>query len=252
MASFFSRGCGWGLCAGALVLAAAFALFTSAAYAEDHPVYGPRFEIGGGLGYSSENLPPQWASKNNRVCLLIGNIRLFKGLAVQGGVDWSNGGKPQADSITCGGYRVKINKGTFSGAKWAGLRYEVPMSLLRRDIAGIHSVYGAAGYSWSEMGVQSTEWVYKGVTETTDRERGFRLADMNGPYAILAARWRIDSPETEGRRASWLGAYGLDVGVRYNRYREMDGAYPNIPKASSNYGSYQVFMVGFLKFRMFE
>lgn len=248
----FWKGSGKEFFTATIVLMTVFVFFAQSAQSEDHPIYGPRFEIGGGIGYSAENLQPRWAPDNNRVCTLTGNIRLFKGLAVQGGVDWSNGDSPDNDSISCGGYLVKINKGTFGNSRWAGLRYELPMKVLHQDIAGIHSIYAATGYTWSEMGVQSTEWVFKGVQYKVDNEHGFRLADMKGPYAVLAARWRIDNPEAERHTTTWLGAYGLDIGVKYNRYSEMDASYPNIAKASDKYHSYQIFMVGFLKFRMFE
>jgi hypothetical protein len=230
-----------------------FSLSAASVFAEKDPVYGSRYEVGGGVGFQSMNNQPRWVTDSQQMVVITASIRAYKGLSLQGGIDYSRGGKPDSDSLTWGDYHLKINKGTFSSSKWAGIRYELPLSVVGRNYLGIYSIYGAAGMTWAEYGVQSTQWTNKGVAETDENERNFRVADLRGLYGVLAARWHIDTlgdnPEED---AALLGEYGVDLGVRFTRYNESTLRHSNIEKMPSNFSNYQIFLVGFLKFDLFN
>lgn len=236
----------------ALTVAILAILFASAVRAEDDSLYGPRFEMGGGIGISSMSVQPEWVPESDKTGMITASMRLYKGLSVQGGIDWSRGGNPHSKSISSGDYLIRINEGTFSTSQWAGLRYELPMSVLKRDILAINSFYCAGGLNWSGYGVRSTEWKKDGEQHTADEIRGFTLADINGSYAAIAARWRIDNPESNGITDSWLGAYGIDFGVKYIRYHDTTLAEANVAEVPDDFAKIQFFLVGFLKFRFFE
>jgi hypothetical protein len=222
-------------------------------HAEEDPVYGSRFEVGGGVGAQIPKNQPRWAPNSYQMGIITASVRVFKGLSLQGGIDYSRGGKPLSDSLSWGDYRLQINKGTFSSSKWAGVRYELPFSIMKWNIMGIHSIYGAAGMTWTEYGVQSTQWTIKNIPESDESERNFRVADLRGPYGVLAARWHIDRfGDESGETVSPLGTYGVDLGVRFSRFSESSVRQPNIEKLPSNFSNYQIFLVGFLKFDLFE
>jgi hypothetical protein len=228
-----------------------FFLHSAAIHAESDLLYGPRLEFGPGVGITSENAKVPWASESYQVGMLTAAVRLFKGLSVQGGIEYGRGKKSDVDSLSYGNYRLQLNNKTYTSSMWAGVRYELPMNIFRKDIMGIHSVYGAAGMCWADYGVKSTEWTNKGVNEQSDRAVQYRTARLSGPYYVLAARWRIDSPDTEGL-GSWIGSYGVDLGVRYTTFGTSRMEHPNIVTPPDDFSSFRVFVVGFMKFRLFE
>ena len=94
-------------------------------------------------------------------------------------------------------------------------------------------------------------WEYgKAPDEIRDSLRHFKTADLKGYNFTLAARWRIDT-ESIKERDSWIGAYGLDIGLKYARYSKCTPEYENITEAKSNFNYYQIFIVGFVKIRFF-
>jgi hypothetical protein len=228
-----------------------FSLSNSVIHAQTDPLYGPRLELGPGVGISSESAKTPWASETYQIGMLTVALRLLKGLSVQGGVENGRGSKSDVDTLSWGNYRLTLNKKTYTSSLWAGVRYELPLSVFRRDIMGIHSVYGAAGMNWADYGVKSTEWTNKGEYEQSEKAIKYRTAHLSGPYYVLAARWRIDSPATEGL-GSWIGSYGVDIGVRYNTFGSSRVEHPNIQPPPDNYSSLMVFIVGFFKVRLFE
>ncbi|MHB9027728.1 MAG: hypothetical protein ACYC9O_03055, partial [Candidatus Latescibacterota bacterium] len=121
------------------------------------------------------------------------------------------------------------------------------------NFLGVHSIYGAAGMTWVEYGVQSTQWTNKDIPETDENERNFRVADLRGPYGALAARWHMNfAGDDPAQSAPLLGAYGFDLGVRYSRLSKSTLRQPNIEKLPSNFSNYQIFFIGFLKFDLFQ
>ena len=226
--------------------------FTSLVSAEDTIDYGPRFEIGIGGGYSQEYKAPQWTSGNYGSAMITGAIRLFNGLAVQGGVGFGRGGKPYADSLSYGNdYILNPDKGTYNGSSWIGIRYELPMRVLKQNIASIHSVYVCAGVCQADYGIRSTSWIYNGNLIDNQSISSFRFSRLSGQFASLASRWRVDTGATENP-GSWFGAYGLDIGVKYTRYQNGKPELPGLEKAIPGFNNLQIFAIGFLKFRLFE
>jgi hypothetical protein len=220
--------------------------------AQDMIDYGPRFEIGIGGSFSQEYKTPQWTSASYNSTMISGAIRLYDGLAIQGGVGLGRGGKPYADSLSYGkDYILNPDKGTYNTTSWIGLRYELPMRVLKKDIVGIHSIYICAGVCKADYGVRSTSWIYNGNLFVNQSITSFRFSELNGQYASLAARWRIDTGEGENH-GSWLGSYGLDLGIKYTRYQDIKPELPDLEKAVPGFNNLQIFVTGFLKFRLFE
>jgi hypothetical protein len=225
---------------------------TGLAAAEDEIDYGPRFEIGIGGSYSQEYKAPQWTSESYNSTMISGAIRIYNGLAIQGGVGLGRGGKPFADSLSYGkDYILNPDKGTYNTTSWFGLRYEIPMSVLKQNFVGIHSVYICAGICNADYGVRSTSWIYNGNLLVNQGVSSFRFSGLNGQYASLAARWRIDTGTGENP-GSWLGAYGLDLGIKYTRYQDIKPELPDLEKAVPGFNNLQIFALAFLKFRLFE
>ncbi|MHB9030592.1 MAG: hypothetical protein ACYC9O_17645, partial [Candidatus Latescibacterota bacterium] len=95
-----------------LILILVFSLPAVFVFAEEDPVYGPRFEVGGGVGYQIPNNQPRWSPNSYNMVVITASMRVFKGLSLQGGIDYGRGGKPPSDSLSWGDYRLQINKGT--------------------------------------------------------------------------------------------------------------------------------------------
>ena len=225
--------------------------FSGRVSAEDSFDYGPRFEFGIGGSYSQEYEQPRWSSGNYGLVMLTGAVRLWKGLGVQGGVDFGRGGSPDADSLSYGkDYILNPSKGTYNSTTWIGLRYELPMKVIKQDIMGIHSLYAFGGYCWSDYGVQSTEWIYNNHLYSDQNKTSYRFSKMDGQIAMVAARWRVDAKTVQD--APWLSAYGADIGLKYVRYQEGKPELPGLDKSPSGFRSLQIFFIVFMKFRFFE
>jgi hypothetical protein len=238
-----------------LWLLAGFFLFpqTTVVWSEEpSTLYGPRFELGPGAGISSESGKCLWVPDSYQIGMLTAGLRLYKGLGIQGGIEFGRGNKSNApDSLTYGDNQLQIHKRMNMFSRWAGVRYELPMSVFRSDVMGIHSVYGVVGLYQTDYGVASSQWTNKGVFEQSERSVQFRTAKMTGPYYLFAARWKIDSPDTEGI-GSWIGSYGVDLGFRYNANGSITMKHSNIIRPTEELSSFQVFLVVFLKVRLFE
>ena len=214
-------------------------------------IYGPGIEVGVGVGADLEGEARPWNSDRYNMGIITAAMRIFQGLSIQGGLDYGRGRNSEADTLTYGDYRLKLNKKTFLSSYWAGARYEVPMSMIGQDIMGIHSVYFAAGMAWADYGVKSSQGSYRGEAYTNDNVEQFKVARLTGPYFMVAARWRIARPET-GTASTLRGSYGVDFGVRYSKLGDHTLEYPNIPAPSGDYTSTQIFLAGFVKIRLFE
>jgi hypothetical protein len=227
-------------------------LFPGSVLAEDTADYGSRYEFGIGGSYSQEYKQPHWTSGNYNIAMLTGAIRLYKGLAVQGGVDIGRGGKPISDSLSYGkDYILNPNKGTYNGSSWVGLRYEFPMKQIKKDILGIHSIYAFGGFCWSDYGIQSTEWIYNGLLYTDQSKVAYRFAKLKGKFAAVAARWRVDTG-TGKDEGPLLGSYGADLGIKYVHYRAGEPEVPGLEKSRDGFNNLQAFLILFMKFKIFE
>ena len=221
------------------------------ASAEDTFNYGSRFEFGIGGGYSAEYSRPGWSSESSGLVMITGAVRLWKGLGVQGGVDFGHGGRPDADSLAYGSdYILNPNKGTYSNSKWLGLRYEIPMKLIKQDFMGINSFYVSGAYCWSDYGVRSTEWLHNSVLFSGQTRTKYQFSKMEGQVYSVAARWKADDKTV--MESPWLGAYGADFGLKYTRYEEGDPELPGLEKSRSGFNNLQVFFTVYMKFNLLE
>jgi len=224
-------------------------------------IYGPRFEIGLGGSGSRIQSRPQWSSKHYVSGTATFSCRIVQGLSLQIGKDLHYGTQPRDKWLDYGPhYQINTEKGTSRNAVWFGARYDIPLNMLyRKDILKVHTLYFAGGYTWDTYRVNSNEKRYytsPNGWETGENpqmqviSRSYEAADLKGYYAAIGARWRIDTVYTE-EAGSWIGAYGLDIGIRYTRYADCSPRYENIMKSGSNFNNYQLFIIGFIKFRLF-
>ncbi len=237
----------------------AFFTFYSHVVFADQSIYDPRFEIGIGATALEMHSRPEWISKYYTSGIMTLSYRIANGLSVQGGKNFGHGLKQLTKKwINYGNHaQVNIENGTYTEDLWLGTRYEIPMSKLNRDYAGIHTIYCAGGVTWGEYGIRGKNYRYYQTENGWDlgepfeprtSESSLKTADLTGYYIALAARWRVDTAYTE-EEDSWLGSYGLDIGVRYTRYPGCTTKYDNIIKAKSNFNYYQIFIIAFLKLR---
>ena len=214
--------------------------------------WGPPIEIGGSIGYMSLENKPDWVPGSFRTGSVNIALRVFRGLAIQGGYKGCLPEDIGLESLDYGNEMiVKKIKDSYFGAPWIGLRYEVPASILEFNQIRIHSLYVSCGYSWTQFGVTSSEWLFKGVLETDQPVTKYHVAEMSGPYGIVAARWRFDSSFSK-QAESWLGSFGVDAGLKYSLYTTALPKYDTIEKPDSSFSSIQVFITGFIKISLFQ
>ncbi|MFC1538370.1 hypothetical protein ACFL6H_03015 [Candidatus Latescibacterota bacterium] len=233
-------------------------LFCSRFVAAEQYNYGPRFEIGIGSGLSKMLMKPEWSSEYYYTGSLNYAYRIIYGLSVQGGKNLGLGNRLENEWYEYGtNLQVDSAGGTFRESSWMGLRYEIPMSLLKKDYKKIHAVYVSGGISWDEFAFNSksqkryeTDYGWQtGKSSIMEYNNGsYKTADLKGYYIAAAARWRFNTVDTD-EEDSWLGSYGLDFGLRYIGYYNSDVKYDNIMPVKSNFGYYQIFVVGFLKIK---
>ncbi len=236
----------------ALFFSAAFLGFSEPGRAADEFIYGPRLEIGGGVGYLAEQSNPGWGADAFYQMIISGSYRIYRGLYLQGGFDYSRGiENPEVKSITLGDYQVPLNERSIRNSSSAGIKYEVPAFGFLKRMAGLYSVYGATGMMWADYHVASTTWSSPTEFNRDKVQRAFRTVDLSGPYFTLAGRWRIDNTNPE-QENSWIGAYGIDFGARYTRYSDKSLKYSSLGELSSGFSGTQIFLMGFVKFELFE
>jgi len=224
----------------------------------DQFTYGPRFEVGFGPSMSRMRSRPDWSSKFYAAVVMNLSYRIIYGLSIHGGRNFAYGLAPRPEWINYGSnYQINTDKGTYGEANWLGARYDIPLNKLKNDFEGIHTIYIAGGMTMDEYGIRSEKqnyyviekgWESGSKFEAKSLERAYRTADLKGYYIALAARWRLDTEHTE-EKDSWIGSYGLDIGVKYTRYTDCDTKFDNIMDARSNFNYYQIFIIGFLKFK---
>ncbi len=219
--------------------------------------YGPRFEVGVGPSLSRMKSRPEWTSKLYAAVVMNLSYRIIYGLSIHGGKNAAYGFAPSPEWIDYGSHnQINTDKGTYGEATWLGARYDIPLSKFNYDFNGIHTIYIAGGTTWDEYGIRSEKQRYyateqdwdSGKYEEKTLDSAYKTADLKGYYIALAARWRLDTAHTE-EKDSWIGSYGLDIGVKYTGYTDYDTKFDNIMDVRSNFNYYQIFIIGFLKFR---
>jgi hypothetical protein len=233
-------------------------LLPGGVYSADKDPYGPRIELGFGGLASRMQSRPEWSSKYFNSVLVTGSYRVISGLSVQGGLDTGQGPHSQSPWLDYGPRKqVSTDGGSYMNGQWVGLRYDIPLK--QHYASDIHTIYFAGGVTRYLFGTKSKwqrnyktdyGWDNNENPENINSENSFKLADMKGYYLAVAARWRFNldmSPNAD----SWLGAYGVDLGVRYLRHNKHSLEYDNIDIPKSNFNSYQVFATLFLKLKLF-
>lgn len=227
--------------------------FSSGAVSQES-VYGPPVEIGVAVrGYRFQSRA-DWSSKYSYAGGGNIAIRLFRGLAVQAGRDVGKGDEPRPDLIDYGdGYKLWTNEKSYQDVTWYGLRYEVPSHYLNITYAGIDFICIGTGMQRTKFGLYSS---YKFSDQNGEKvlidleeKKKFRVATMTGPYVSLSGRWKFDTHESKGT-GSWLGAFGLEFGGRYNFYTDSSLRYENVPDPRDSFNSYELFLIAFMKIEL--
>ena len=217
----------------------------------DQIVLGPRAELGVRFDGFSMLGRPEWCSKYYGAGMITVAYRLLFGLSVHGAMGFGLGDELVSDWFDYGeDFKIKATRKTYTELSWAGLRYEIPMKTLGLDYAQIDIVYCSLGMMYTTYGIKSRAWEDSGVIEEGNETKLYRMAEVSGPYAELAARWRLDTDITMDT-GSWLGALGVDLGVRYIHYTDSKVAFDNIKKPASAFSSFEVFLVGSMKMSFF-
>ena len=224
--------------------------YTARSSASDE-FWGPRLEVGGGVGYVTASQQPAWSAKKFRTGSIVGAYRIFRGMSVQGGYEGSLGEGINLKSFYGRDMQLKKVNTSYYSSTWVGIRYETPADILKGYQFGSHSLYASLGYTWARFGVTTNEWTVNGVPETDNLWTKYQVADVSGPYGIIALRWRLDSDFTKNAK-SWFGAYGFDGGLKYIRYTSCSTKYDTIEKSGSDFSFLHVFIIGFIKFSFFE
>jgi len=228
------------------------ALAPSDSFAYDNR-YGPPIEVGGGLSFLKAYNKPDWSSSSYTVAHLDASLRFFKGLSIHTGIETSFDENPSDDMLfdSEDSELYKQIEETFYDTSFLGLRYDLPMSVLKKDYFLINSLYTSVGISWARYEIATTEWSTVQQTLVDENFTVSRIANLSGPYAILAARWRLDDTESE-ESDSWLNVYGIDIGFKYTRYSDCSPKMAGIEKSDPGFSVFQIYIAGFLKINMFQ
>jgi len=215
----------------------------------EHPLYGPRLEIGGGLSGARFQSRPNWVDKYSFGGTITAAVRIYEGLSVQVGKDYTVGDEPRPSWIEYGKDRLlETKEGTVMEVSWGGLRYEIPARYVGMDFFGMSFVYALAGVRIAKYGIMSGRaFQGNGIVDLAGISN-YRIAKITTPYAAVAGRWRFKTDMSEDAE-SWFGSYGLDVGVRYIRGGDVVRRHDNIMKPKSHFNSYELFIIAFMKIR---
>ncbi|MBT4482889.1 MAG: hypothetical protein HOC71_04330, partial [Candidatus Latescibacteria bacterium] len=200
-------------------------------------------------GYRLQSYP-DWVSEYYTTGLVTTAVRIFRGLSIQAAVEYGLGDELSTEWMDYSeNIRIKTTERTSTEVSWFGIRYEIPMSVFHRNFWRIDSLCFSLGKMYSKYYVRSDTWIKNDILFDENPMENFKLADISGPYAAFAARWRLDTVVTKGTD-SWFGAYGIDLGVRYVKYSDSSPKHDNIMKPDSAFSSFQVFVIGFMKIKL--
>lgn len=213
-------------------------------------MYGPRFELGGGILGSSVGTGAAWASDVYGTGSLNAAFRVFRGLTLEGGIGQGIGPALAEKTFQ---YEentyVVANEGPYLTTSWYGLRYAFPLETVGMQPFGISYLHIGAGVIDTEFGIKSSERIVSGSQEVSGYFMNYRAADASGKYAMIAVRWRLDTILSL-EPGTWVDAIGIDFGARYCRYDTIDteNEYLDHP---SDFTDTQLFINGLLKFDLF-
>jgi hypothetical protein len=208
--------------------------------------YGPPFEFGIGLTGFLPQSNPEWTGDRYGGMGISGAIRIFAGLGLTGGIQYLFGTSPQPDKIPYNDeFELLTENSTDYETRWFGVRYVLPMDVVGIEYKSIHSVMIGGGVSTTHFGQHIERWKQNGIEVEADTNN-IRTATAEGYYVMAAARWKFLTNETI-ETGSWLGSYGVDAGVRYNRYTDVKNRGSLLEEPSDGFGSLQVFVIGFMK-----
>ncbi len=211
-------------------------------------LYGPPIEFGLGVtGYRLQS-GPEWTDDLYGAGVITGAVRLFRGLGVQGGFDYGHGGELYGDWLRYdNSLRLRTNHRTSIQTRWYGLRYDIPLEWFGVSYYHIHTVLVGAGFIHSMFGMDVTTIEQDGNVESIAKDN-YTLGEAEGQYILLGARWRFETDETVSP-GSWYGSYGVDAGVRYDRYDSFD-PWGTLAEPDA-FDTLQVFVTGFMKVNIF-
>ena len=222
----------------------------------DPDTYDPRFEIALSGGISQLSSSPDWCSDRYYSGSLIFSMNITDWLAVQGGKEIAYGSDIDRTWFDYGPhYQLNANTRPFRGGTLAGVRFDIPLTWFGRDYFHIHSLLWSAGLVWDGFELRGDEQLYyrtpygweSGETpETREGSYQNKIADVNGYYIGLAARWRFDRLFGSGSE-SMIGQYGMDAGVRYTGYSDSSLEYDTLMAAPSGFSGIQLFVTFFTK-----
>lgn len=215
-------------------------------------LYGPPLEFGAGVGMYRMQSRPEWSSKYSAAGILSVSLRLIEGFSIQGGRELGRGDEPRPDLIDYGvGIKLWTNEKTFQNSYWYGVRYDIPAYLLRIDFFGMDFLSVSGGLDKTKYGLYSSYQFTEDKAVKLDSKMKFRVATIEGPYVGIAGRWRFETEDSK-ITGSWLGAFGIEAGLKYFLYRDAEVRHSNIAMPKDHFNSYQVYLLGFTKIGLFD
>ena len=185
------------LCTGMLMMMTATAAAQQTDF--DPTTYNPRFEVGVGGGISMLQSYPDWSDDQYVTGRLSFTMKIIDGLAIEYSRHIGYGSELGSEWFEYGPhYRVKANLLPYNEGTWAGIRVEVPMTTMRMEFWGIHSILISGGMVWDTYSIRGdTQEYYKNsygyltgdIPVEDDDTRLDRAADVDGYYVSAAARW---------------------------------------------------------------
>ncbi len=216
----------------------------------DSQDYGPAIEIGGGFRGLRMQSRPDWSSKYSTAGVATAAVRLYRGLFINAGKEYGRGDNSRNLGMDYGeNIRLKTETGTIEEVSWVGARYDFPASIFKLSFMNVDLICASTGMMYTKFAVRTKMWAKDNVVEEASNFKKFRTATVSGPYVGLTARWRMKSDLTDDTD-SWFGTYGLDIGVRYVRYTDSTVKHDNITSPKSNFNSYQLFIILFVKIKL--
>ncbi len=233
------------------ILACLLFLTLSGAARAQHIEYGSPIEIGAGVSAFRMRARPEWTGKHYGSGFVACGLRLYKGLSIRAGREYGRGEEPDPDVIAFGNLSLGTEEGTWTDVTFYGIRYDIPMQVLRQDFLGIDMVCVSAGLLNTRFGVTSE--AMRTVDDDVEQEsrRNHHLVTMDGRYGEIAARWFLKPPGVK-KTDSVIGHYGFDIGFRYGVYPESDLLSDTLMKPASNFNFFQLYLMGFATISFFN
>jgi hypothetical protein len=91
----------------------------------------------------------------------------------------------------------------------------------------------------------------RGHLETDRPSTKYDVADVSGPFGMVAVRWRLSAQQMGGSEAVF-GIYGVEAGLKYTSLSSCSTKYDTIETAESGFSTLQVFVAGYIKLNIFD